>query len=412
MYKILSRQASSNEVLIPPISKSDAIRRAILNFILGQDFVLTGEIPDDVLVVQQALTKLNSSEESVSLEMSLGGAPLRFIAGLAIGITGKKISIDAEEPLRVRPHKPLQLALQSLADSCGIQTRFDEWPWIIDTREARYPKQLNVEVEPTSSQFVTALLFFGARAISQNLLKSLQISLSGEPASKPYLHLTIGWLQKAGFEVEWDQKGILISSWNRTPFNYTTPYDWSGAGYLLAAGWQRGNPVRISREYSAADACIIEIMERSGVDVSIDGEQAKLTGKMAAGIEFDVASAPDLAPTVAVLALNAPHKSVFTNVGILQDKESDRLAYIIDLFQYAAGEAILDKQTLTLTPATDKTCEILVASKKDHRRIMATACLPAFGWQNVRIDEVDDVSKSFPGFWREIAKAGIITETY
>jgi 3-phosphoshikimate 1-carboxyvinyltransferase len=110
------------------------------------------------------------------------------------------------------------------------------------------------------------------------------------------------------------------------------------------------------------------------------------------------------------MALVAPESSRLRNAAILRNKESDRLAFICELVEQAGGTARLENDEIEIDPAVEKMKKVRVDSQEDHRRVMSAACLVALGWPSVEIDDIGPVAKSFPGFWQEVAKAGIMVE--
>jgi 3-phosphoshikimate 1-carboxyvinyltransferase len=148
------------------------------------------------------------------------------------------------------------------------------------------------------------------------------------------------------------------------------------------------------------------VLRAAGCEVSVgtDWVQSRGTGTLAA-FDLDLGEAPDLAPTLAVLAMFADGRSRLRNIAHLRDKESDRLETIaanvrrLGCRAQVAGDALeIDGQRAGLHGA-------LVETAADHRMAMAFA-IAGLAIEGVAIDEPACVSKSNPQFWRQLDTLG------
>jgi 3-phosphoshikimate 1-carboxyvinyltransferase len=110
----------------------------------------------------------------------------------------------------------------------------------------------------------------------------------------------------------------------------------------------------------------------------------------------DMATMPDLVPTLAVLAAFAQGETVITGVAHLRHKESDRLAAVAAELAKLGIEAKETADGLIIRGGTPHGATI--ETYNDHRLAMsfAVAGLQAEG---MRITDPDCVAKSFPDFW-------------
>ncbi len=177
-----------------------------------------------------------------------------------------------------------------------------------------------------SSQYLSALLFIGPLAP-----KGLKLDITGELVSRPYVDLTLEVLSDFGissyregyryFELPGDQCYL--------PQEYQIEADASSASYFWAAAALTGGRATItnlSLESSQGDAAFPQVLARMGCAIESTPAGLTVQGGPLRGVTVDMATMPDLVPTLAVLAAFAAGDTVITGVAHLRHKESDRLA--------------------------------------------------------------------------------------
>ena len=119
---------------------------------------------------------------------------------------------------------------------------------------------------------------------------------------------------------------------------------------------------------------------------------------------------PDLLPTLAALACVLPRPTTLSDVGILRVKESDRLEGIRTLVAAYGGTTELSAGATrrsaihppkALPRASPWTAE---ATTGWRCRRPPCACCPGRPWM---LTGPECVEKSFPGFWRQLERAGV-----
>ena len=136
----------------------------------------------------------------------------------------------------------------------------------------------------------------------------------------------------------------------------------------------------------------------------------RLEGTASRGFDVDSEQCPDAIPTLAVLATKLPAPSTFRRTGILRHKESDRLAGICELLKSAGLVCSVEGDTLTVTPGRAR--RFSFDAHDDHRLAMSAAVLGRLHDVRVTLRGMDSVTKSFPGFWTEAAKANVQVESW
>ena len=124
-------------------------------------------------------------------------------------------------------------------------------------------------------------------------------------------------------------------------------------------------------------------------------------GRRYRGFDLDMGAAPDLVPTVAVLAMFADGPSVFRGVGHLKIKESDRLETVASNLRRLGCEARAIDDRLEVRPDRSGYRGALIETASDHRMAMAFA-VAGLVLEDVVIDDSGCVSKSNAGFWSQL----------
>jgi 3-phosphoshikimate 1-carboxyvinyltransferase len=248
----------------------------------------------------------------------------------------------------------------------------------------------------TSSQYLSALLFIGPLAP-----KGLEIEITGELVSRPYVDLTLEVL--SDFGVSFYREGYryfqLPGGQSYLPQDYAIEADASSASYFWAAAALTGGRVTItnlSLESSQGDAAFPEVLGRMGCAIESTPAGLTVQGGPLRGVEVNMATMPDLVPTLAVLAAFAAGDTVITGVAHLRHKESDRLQAVAAELARLGIEARETADGLVIRGGAPKGA--VIQTYNDHRIAMSFA-VAGLQTPGMSITDPDCVAKSFPGFW-------------
>jgi 3-phosphoshikimate 1-carboxyvinyltransferase len=375
--------------LVPPVSKSDALRwlalRALDGDALGN---ATPDEPEDVTRFRAGLGALGGATDCGD-----GGAPLRFLTAFAALHPGTTV-LTGSPRLGARPIGPLLDALRSLVDC-----RFDgPWPLVVTGTGAR-ARTDRIHVDGSlSSQFASAL-WLAAAALHRREGRPFAVHRTGAPASDGYLALTLRWLRAAGHDLD----GAWIVG-HRPATLPAPPRDWSGAASLAPVAWAFGCDIAIDAEAEHPDRALLPALAEAGLDVHLS-RTLRVSGTARRGLRHSASGAPDLVPILVAWATALPGPSVFTDLAGLRGKESDRLAGVVALALAAGARVEGDASRLTVHPARASS-SIDVRVSGDHRMVFAAAALSALHGCDVRIDAPDAQRKSFPTFLDQVAPGG------
>lgn len=258
--------------------------------------------------------------------------------------------------------------------------------------------------------------------------KTSRIELS-EPTSIPYIDLTIKAIRDFGIIVEnSDYREFKIPGKQKYKANNFIPIDgdWSGASMLMVGGAiTNGITItNLSLNSKQADEKIIEVLEGCGVEVSIteypkylvmcgdipcvfkeENNKEIILGSSIEIVkpkhpllpfELDATNHPDLFPSLVVLALNCNGVSKIKGVQRLSNKESNRAESLLCEFTKLGATIEIDGDWMVVKGG--KLHGGLCSSHNDHRIAMAIMTAALNIKEQVYVDNLDCISKSFPDF--------------
>jgi 3-phosphoshikimate 1-carboxyvinyltransferase len=251
-----------------------------------------------------------------------------------------------------------------------------------------------------SSQFLSALLMIAPYAQSP-----IEIELTTDLNSKPYVDMTIAIMQDFGVEIKRNgYSQFIISPSHFSPFTaYAIESDASAASYFFAAPAICGGTVRvenISRKSVQGDIAFLDVLSKMGcivkeVDNSITVHRPQ--GSSIVGLDIDMRDIPDTAQTLAAIAPFADSPTRIRGIASARVKETDRVSATctelkrlgVQVEEYEDGMTIYPCQTFK--PAN-------IQTYNDHRMAMAFSLI-GLRFDGVTIENPSCVSKTFPNFF-------------
>jgi 3-phosphoshikimate 1-carboxyvinyltransferase len=252
-----------------------------------------------------------------------------------------------------------------------------------------------------SSQFLSALLMVAPYA-----RMPIEITLSTELNSKPYVELTLAIMRDFGVDVNrqgYECFSIPLSRYT-APNNYPIESDASAAAYFFAAPAICGGTVRvknISRKSVQGDIAFLEVLEQMRCEVREGGGFIEVVGtKSLAGIDVDMRDIPDTAQTLAVIAPFASSPTSIRGIASARVKETDRIHATCR--ELARLGVIVEERDdgMTIHPC-EKFVPARVQTYNDHRMAMAFSLI-GLRLPGVTIENPACVSKTFPGFFETL----------
>ncbi len=331
------------------------------------------------------------------LDAQESGTAARFLIALA-AVTRGRFRVVGSVRLSERPMGELVAALRSLGAEIVEEGAAGCLPLSI-RGGVRSGRAVSVDAS-RSSQFVSALLLAGAA-------DSIEVSARGAIASPPYVALTIEALRAFGHRVDGDGPW-RVRRGSTSPEAYEVPGDFSSAVPLLAAAGICGGEVRLTGlRWPSVEADALALPVLSAMGIHIETEENQISARAERGllrpVHAPATACPDAVPALAAAAAFARGQTRLYGIAHLRWKESDRLAALSSLLETAGARATAADDSLTIEggemPASGGLAVLPTA--RDHRIAMAAALL-SLGRPRTLIEDPDCVSKSYPGFFRDL----------
>jgi 3-phosphoshikimate 1-carboxyvinyltransferase len=308
--------------------------------------------------------------------------------------------LTGEPRLLERPVGPLVDALKDMG--VKINCRNNCPPVTVSANGLKGGQIALTDIE--SSQYVSALLL-----CAPCTAKGIELSLTGNIVSAPYIDLTVGVMKDFGAKITQTDRQLYRVGTQPIYSGriYDVEGDASSASYFFLAAALLRRPVRvygIRRDSAQGDIGLLDVLEKLGCRIE-SGEawvEVSAPNGLAAGdVTLDMGNMPDMVPTVGVLAAYRGGKTVITNAAHLRIKESNRLAAMASELGRMGIAASERPDGLTIEGGVPHAADI--ETYNDHRIAMSFA-VAGLVTPGIAIADKKCVDKSFPGFWRELAK--------
>jgi 3-phosphoshikimate 1-carboxyvinyltransferase len=361
-----------------------------------------------------ALVTMLASTDDV-LYSGHAGSSYRFMVAKAC-LDNHEVTINASEQLRRRPIGPLVKALQTLGADITYLNKEGFPPLIINPSKHFGQKINEVTLQAgISSQYLTALLL-----IAPVLPNGLTIHLAGDPISVSYIHMTLAMMEYFGVGHTWTGNTIRIEHGAYKAKDYTVEGDWSAASYFYSmAALAEKAEIHIEglgQHSIQGDAVTHEIFTQLGVETTFKENgvliKKKEVSERIKDFSYDFSHCPDIAQTMMVTLAGLGIKGVLSGLRTLRIKESDRIMAM-------HTELARVKTKLNVKEEGDSITALIFGKAKwkdrgkfdtyeDHR--MAMSLTPLALLNPIIIKEPEVVSKSYPGFWKDIESIGVKIE--
>ena len=385
-----------------PASKSISNRALILNALSYSPYPIQNIARcDDTDVMVKAL-----NSNSCDFDIKAAGTAMRFLTAFLSKIVGEW-TITGTERMKNRPIKLLVDALNSL----GARIEYIEkegYPPLRIFGSALQGGEISL-AGGVSSQYISALLM-----IAPLMENGLTLHLEGNIISRPYINLTLQLMEQFGVKATWKGQTIRILPQEYQPIRFTVESDWSAASYWYSMMALSKNAdielLGLFKNSLQGDAAGAKLFAQLGVGTVFTnrGVQLKHNGNVAKKLIYDFVNEPDLAQTFVVtcVLLNIPFR--FTGLQSLKIKETDRIEALktelrkLGYLLTDSNDSILEWNGERCEPDADP----VIATYEDHRMAMAFAPAALVLPQGIQIADPGVVTKSYPGYWEDLQKAG------
>lgn len=350
---------------------------------------------------EMTVTGLGGKIPSKKAELFIGnaGTAARFLSAFLTLGNGEYI-LDGEPRMRERPIGDLIAALNQL----GVELEAkNNCPPVEIFAKGLYGGKTTIAGD-ISSQFLSALLMVAPYAQGP-----IEIALSTELNSKPYVDMTVAIMKEFGVEIERNgYERFTIHPASYSPLTtYSIESDASAASYFFAAPAICGGTVtveNISRKSLQGDVGFVDVLQLMGCTVTesnnsiaVHRPHRPLAGSSIVGIDIDMRDIPDTAQSLAAVAPFADSPTRIRGIASARVKETDRVhATCVELDRLGV-QVEEHEDGMTIYPCQNfKPASI--QTYNDHRMAMAFSLI-GLRFDGVTIENPGCVSKTFPNYF-------------
>ena len=326
------------------------------------------------------------------------GTAMRFLSAAA-GLRAGKTRLHGKDRMHQRPLGELIEALSQIGVEISSESKNDRPPVIIRGKDRIVGGKCTISGK-TSSQFLSAILL-----ISPTSTKGIEMKITGEIASKPYLEMTIALLRQWNVEVQRIAEDILFvpSQKIRPQKNIEIEADASSAAHVFSLALSAGGKINIEnfpKKSLQGDAKYLEVIKKFGAEIFFEkkGVSVQHSGNICPLGEINLENIPDAAMNAVVLAALAKGKSRISGLQTLRVKECNRIAVLEKNLKKMGARVFSGLDFLEIEGDPDNLHGADIECFDDHRIAMSFAVLGA-RIPGVNILDPQCVGKTFPNFW-------------
>jgi 3-phosphoshikimate 1-carboxyvinyltransferase len=326
------------------------------------------------------------------------GTAMRFLTA-ALPLGHGDFRIDGVPRMRKRPIGPLLRALNEL----GANALSEEGTGCPPVRvvASGLPGGVTRMAGEQSSQFFSALLLAAPYARD-----GVEIEVTGDLVSKPYMPMTAKVMQDFGVETELDTVGwkhFSVRPGQRyAGRHYAIEPDASNASYFFAAAAVTGGRVLVEglgAGSTQGDLNFVRALEAMGATVTMAEDSTEVVGPPGGalrGVDLDLNAISDTAQTLAAIAPFASGSTTIRGIHHARLKETDRIAAMATELR-RLGQGVEEfEDGLTVHPAPVRPAAI--ETYDDHRMAMSFA-IAGLRAPGITILEPSCVEKTFPDYF-------------
>ncbi len=332
------------------------------------------------------------------------GTTIRFLVG-ALSFMNGEYTLYGVPRMHERPIKDLIDTLTQMGADIGYLEKSDYPPILVKkyqhkTSHAAKLCSINGEM---SSQYISSVLM-ALPVLAYHYPQNIPIIKITTPLiSVPYINITISLMKLFGVEIAIHDDLITLSNIRSyyKSVDYMVEVDASSASYFFAIGALSGSILvnNLHKTSYQGDVKFVEILKQMGCGVEYlpNGIKVHKADKLLA-IDVDMKDMPDVAMTLAVLALFATGTTKISGIQSWQFKETNRLeAMARELAKFDAVVHVTDS-SITITPSVKIKNHVSVDTYDDHRIAMSFAIMSTAGVPLV-INNPECVNKTFATYF-------------
>ena len=334
--------------------------------------------------------------KQANLFIGNAGTAMRFLTAM-LTLGNGVYEIDGIERMRQRPIQDLLDGLKQLG--ADVVSKFNNGCPPVLIRGIGLHGGSAVVKGDLSSQYFSALLMTAPYAKN-----NVSIEVKGKLVSKRYVDMTIMLMRQFGVDVKnKDYETFFVKSGQSyKAIHYEVEGDASAASYFFAAAAITGGKVRImgiGSDSLQGDIHFLDVLKSMGCRVNASANWIEVQGDSLHGVDVDMGDMPDVALTLASVAVFARGKTRVRNVKNMRIKETDRIAAVVNELRRIGISAVEYEDGFEIEPSIPKPAEI--ETYDDHRMAMSFA-LVGLRAPGIVIKNPECVSKTFPDYFQRL----------
>jgi 3-phosphoshikimate 1-carboxyvinyltransferase len=345
--------------------------------------------------------------ESAELFCGNSGTSIRFLTALCTLGRGRYV-LDGIPRMRQRPIGQLVDLLRNFGPRLNYVMQ-EGFPPLEVLGAGGLPGGLARFSDWQSSQYLSAALMVAPYARHE-----VKIDLEGEKTSWPYVAMTMQLMDHFGVmseallhKITGEPIMIAVPQGKYHAADYAVEPDASNASYFLAAAaLHPGSKVTIQglgKRSLQGDVGFADILHQMGAGLIFGRDFITVMGTDALeGVDVDLRNMPDMAQTLAVVALFARGETRIRGLHTLRLKETDRIAALAkELVKFGADVEVEEDDLLIQPPK--RIHGATVETYDDHRMAMSFA-LAGTRLPGVVIKDPACVNKTYPRYFEDLKK--------
>ncbi|RWR80683.1 3-phosphoshikimate 1-carboxyvinyltransferase 2 [Cinnamomum micranthum f. kanehirae] len=414
-----SKSLSNRILLLAALSEGTTVVDNLLNsddvhYMIGALKTLGLNVEEDTAIKRAVVEGCaglfpvgKDSKEEVQLFLGNAGTAMRPLTAAVTAAGGNsRYILDGVPRMRERPIGDLVVGLKQLgADvDCTLGTNC---PPVSVNANGGLPGGKVKLSGSISSQYLTALLMAAPLALGD-----VEIEIIDKLISIPYVEMTLKLMERFGVKVEhgdgWDRFLIKGGQKYKSPGKAYVEGDASSASYFLAGAAITGGTVTVEGCGTSSlqgDVKFAEVLEQMGAEVSWTENSVTVTGppldpskkKRLRAIDVNMNKMPDVAMTLAVVALFADGPTAIRDVASWRVKETERMIAICTELRKLGAKVEEGPDYCIITPP-EKLNVTEIDTYDDHRMAMAFS-LAACADVPVTIKDPGCTRKTFPDYF-------------
>ncbi|MGL5543543.1 MAG: 3-phosphoshikimate 1-carboxyvinyltransferase [Cetobacterium sp.] len=401
-----------------PGSKSITNRALILSALSGKTVTLKNILlSDDTKYMIEALKALNNDIEldlqnktlkikgnknpkfeNLQIYIGNAGTAMRFLSSYLATGTGSAI-LYGNDRMNARPIKDLVDSLIQLGVKVEYLNEFG-FPPIKIISEGVSAKAVEIDCSK-SSQYISSILM-----AAPNFKTPIEIKVTGRIVSRPYIDMTLKMIRDFGVEFLEKNNSIFIKPQEYYATEYLIEGDMSSASYFLAMALIANSRVTLNNFFKNSiqgDSQFLNVLTKIGLKViSFDETRITVEGiENYNGIELSMNDIPDVAQTLAAVALFAKTPTKVWDVENMRIKETDRISALKNEFLKLNADFKEFQDGFLITPKSLNQYKGDFLETYDDHRMAMSLTLIGLKVPDIKILDPNCVSKTFPNFFEE-----------